>query len=210
MAFSMRTQMTRRPLKVAFMALVAWIGLSCVASCLSDGEAPVGARTKNPRQRPPNPGAPVEEAQEAKPPPPGGPFSQLDKEIADDCVVVSENGPVLGRAWSQNVPERDCTSDDECGDGFCDRGRCAAIWTCGERYGQHCVNGNTAPSRWFKSDGCYGLCIEGRCRSCASDDECAKASGHTNAKCGPGRERSGARRCGVLWIKNNLGGSSLH
>jgi hypothetical protein len=25
--------------------------------------------------------------------------------------------------------KRGCKKDDECGDGFCDRGRCAAIWT---------------------------------------------------------------------------------
>jgi hypothetical protein len=202
--------MKRTHRKVALVALAAWLGLSCMASCLSDHEAPVGARVKNPRQRAPNPVAPAEEEQEAKPPPPGGPFSQLDKEIADDCLPIPGLGPGLGRAWSQDVPERDCTSDDECGDGFCDRGHCAAIWTCGERYGQHCVNGNTAPSRWFKSTGCYGLCLEGRCRSCESDAECVDQYPVPNMGCNLGRERSGARRCGVLWVKNNLGGSSLH
>jgi hypothetical protein len=202
--------MKRTHRKVAFVALMAWLGLSCAASCLSDGEAPVGARIKNPRQRAPNPVAPVEESQEVKPPPPEGPFSALDKAIADDCLPIPGIGLVQGRAWSQDVPERDCTDDTECGDGFCDRGRCAAIWTCRERYGQHCVDGKTAPSRGSASNGCYGLCLDGRCRSCTSDAECAKASGYADAMCGPGRERSGARRCGVAFVKDNPGGSSLH
>jgi hypothetical protein len=112
------------PLKVAFMALVAWMGLSSTASCLSDHEAPTGARIKIPRSEAPITGAPAAEEQEAKHlPPSGGPVSPLEKEIADDCFFVSEQGPVLGRSWSQNVPERDCTDDTECGDGFCDRGR---------------------------------------------------------------------------------------
>jgi hypothetical protein len=197
MALSLRMRMKRTPRKHVFMALTAWVGLSFTASCLSDGEAPVGARIKDPRQRAPNPGTPAGEEQEAKPPPPGGPFSQLDKEIADDCIFVSEKGPVLGRAWSQNVPEHDCTNDDECGDGFCDRGRCAAIWTCGERFGQRCVDGKTAPSRGSESNGCIGLCLNGRCRSCTSDAECVEQYGHSNAECNVGRERSGARRCGI-------------
>jgi hypothetical protein len=169
-----------------------------------------GARIKNPRQRAPNLVAPVEESQEVKPSPPGGPFSPLDKEIADDCIFVSEKGPILGRAWSQNVSERDCAVDDECGDGFCDRGRCAAIWTCRHRYGQHCVDGKTAPSRVGGHDGCYGLCLEGRCRSCTLDEECAKEYGSPDSGCNPGRERSGARRCGTAFVKDNPGGSSLH
>ena len=210
MAISMRTWMNRTHRKVAFMALAAWVGLSCTASCLSDHEAPVGARVKNPRQRAPIPGAPVEESKEVNPSPPGGPFSPLDKEIADDCIFVSENGPVLGRAWSQNVPERDCTSDDECGDGFCDRGRCVAIWTCRHRYGQHCVNGKTAPSRGGASEGCYGLCLEGRCRSCESDAECAKEYGSPDVGCNSGRERSGARRCGLPGFEVNSTGPGLH
>ena len=199
MAISMRTRMKRTHRKVAFIALAAWMGLSCTASCSSDHEAPGRARVKNPRQRAPVTGAPVEEAQEVKPPPPEGPFSPLDKVIADDCIFVSETGPVLGRAWSQNVPERDCTADDECGDGFCDRGHCAAIWSCGHRYGQHCVDGKTAPSRGSASKGCIGLCIDGRCRSCTSDEECVEQYRSPNIGCNPGRERSGARACMTRW-----------
>jgi hypothetical protein len=47
-------------------------------------------------------------------PPSGFTLSPIDKAIAQDYPA---------RRWSKNVPERSCTKDDECGDGFCDRGR---------------------------------------------------------------------------------------
>jgi hypothetical protein len=210
MAISVRKRVIRAHRKVAFMALAAWMGLSCTASCLSDHEAPVGARIKNPRQRAPIPATPAEESQEVKPAPPRGPFSALDQVIADDCIFVP-NGPVLGRAWSQDVPERECTKDDECSDGFCDRGRCAAIWTCGHRYGQHCVDGKAAPSRGSEGQGCIGLCLDGRCRSCVSDAECVEQYGYSALRCNPqGWERSGARSCGIPGPKVNSTGPGLH
>src|SRR5262249_36065218 len=133
--------------------------LPCVASCLSVDEAPAGGRVEHPPRAP----VPVVSAQQA---PDGGPsgeqFSPLDHAIANDC----SSGP---RPWSKNVPDRECTRDDECGDGFCDRGRCAAIRTC-DTYGQRCINGQPAPSRWYRW--CYGICLDGRCRSCESDAEC--------------------------------------
>ena len=118
-------------------------------------------------------------AQSPQPQISGTVFTPLDKAIA-------ENFPA--RPWSKNVPDRACTNDNECGDGFCDRGQCAAIWTWTEPYGQKC---GTIPvyhpelcsgpwpdhlteskCEWQERMRC--LCIDGRCRSCASDDECVK------------------------------------
>jgi hypothetical protein len=56
-------------------------------------------------------------------------LSPRDKAIMDACPA---------RVWSKKVPARRCTRHDECGDGFCDRGRCAAIWTCDAGSGQRC------------------------------------------------------------------------
>jgi hypothetical protein len=105
-------------------------------------------------------------------------LSPIDKAIREDKPA---------RPWSKNVPERSCTKDDECGDGFCDRGRCAAIWTHRERYGQRCES-----DRW-----CGGyLCIDGRCRSCASDEECTRTSSwQSDPKCDPVNDMPNAREC---------------
>jgi len=110
-----------------------------------------------------------------------GRLSPLDWAIRNDCPA---------RPWSKNVPERVCTEDRECGDGFCDRGRCAAIWTCDEHYGQRCYG-----PRSEKSGLCDGLCIEGRCRTCLSDDECTAAARGKERMCNRSPTRSGGRRC---------------
>lgn len=65
------------------------------------------------------------------------------------------------RALSQHVPDRACSKESDCGDGFCDRGRCAPIWE--DRYGQRCTM--TCQCQPF-------LCIEGRCSSCLSHADC--------------------------------------
>jgi hypothetical protein len=77
-----------------------------------------------------------------------------------------------------------CKKDDECGDGFCDRGRCAAIWTYGGQYGQPC-------------EGNYGglLCIDGRFRSCVSDAECAWTHDPRGPKCVSNTRVPGGRLC---------------
>jgi hypothetical protein len=187
--------------------LSAWGITVCSVSCWSSDEAAAGGRVEHPQHRIPAPAASVETAHDAGPPSQEGPFSQLDKAIADDCLMLPGLGPALPRAWSQHVPERDCTDDDECGDGFCDRGRCAAIWTCRERYGQRCdEHGFAAPSRSGPPEKC--LCVEGRCRSCLSDAECVEAFGvrHPGAAklvCSTDRERSGHRGCGSLWINQH-------
>jgi hypothetical protein len=89
------------------------------------------------------------------------------------------------RAWSKNVPDRDCKKDNECGDGICDRGHCSAIITCLMYPGAPC-----------KTDAhCRGLCMEGRCRSCVSDEECQKKEMNPYGACdAPGSHPPG-RSC---------------
>jgi hypothetical protein len=152
----------------AFFVLAASAVLTGVASCVSGDEAPAGGRIEHPPARIPMPLASAEAPQDASPPAEGS-FTPLDVAIAHDC------GPGGFRTWSQNVPDRDCTTDGECGDGFCDRGHCAAIKTCVYRYGQRCINGRTAPGgKAYGQTECIGTCFEGRCRSCVSDEECVE------------------------------------
>ena len=66
-------------------------------------------------------------------------------------------------ALSHHVPDRACTEESECGDGFCDRGRCAPIWE--EIYGQRCTM--ACQCQPF-------LCIEGRCSSCLRHADCGR------------------------------------
>jgi hypothetical protein len=80
-------------------------------------------------------------------------LTPTEKIIVDTCPP---------RPWSKNVPNRACTKDKQCGDGLCDRGHCRAIWTCSPRYGWPCKDSRL----------CEGVCFEGRCRSCVSDEEC--------------------------------------
>lgn len=85
------------------------------------------------------------------------------------------------------IPGKACARDCECQSGFCDRGRCADSREIGaENYGkgfcrpaspvsrnefhqQVVVGGSVGPDKLY----CGGyFCIDGRCRSCASDEEC--------------------------------------
>jgi hypothetical protein len=186
----------------AFFPLAASVGLACAASCFSGDDVPVGGRVEHPQPRAPIPAASAEAAQDASPPPPEGPFTPLDQAIVDDC----HGFPAQGRAWSPNVPDRDCTNDSECGDGFCDRDHCAAVWTCMERYGQRCMNGWPVQRHDTARQPCDGICLEGRCRSCQSDAECAtyfqalfpeQPGPWSGVACG-GRRRDGGRTCGVI------------
>jgi hypothetical protein len=103
-------------------------------------------------------------------------LSPFDTAIADTCPA---------QAWSRNVPDQSCTSDGQCGDGFCDRGYCKAIRTCNERLGQRCEAERHCPDL---------LCVEGRCRSCESNADCKKKYKNSAAEC---FERSlGERYCG--------------
>jgi hypothetical protein len=165
-----------RPL---FAGLLVWIGLGVVAACSSDDQTPGGGRIEHPiaggpTKAPPLPppavapspaSAAVSSAPSVDRPPSvselyekytGLKLSPRDKAILDDCPE---------RAWSKNVPQRHCTKDDECGDGFCDRDRCAPFWTCHAEYGVPCE----------RDDHCdLWLCIDGRCRSCISDTESSR------------------------------------
>lgn len=90
------------------------------------------------------------------------------------------------RAWSKNVPDRDCTKDDECGDGICDRGHCSAIYSCLNEPGAPC-----------KTDThCSGVCMEGRCRSCVSDAECQRKTKNPFEACAAPRSNRPWRYCG--------------
>jgi len=186
----------------ACIALVAWASLPCMASCSSSEDAPAGGRLAHPPQPAPIPVTSAARAQDAGLLPSEGSFTPLDQAIADDCgppprVIMGLPQVPRPRAWSQNVPDRDCMNDGECGDGFCDRGHCAAIWTCTERYGQRCINGRAVPGREIQWDQCSGLCLEGRCRSCVSDTECVKELGDSSARCMPSQQLSHGRICRV-------------
>ncbi len=131
-------------------------------------------------------------------PTPRGQFTPLDHTIAEDCEP-DRPGYQWARPWSNDVPDSQCKTDGECGDGFCDRGRCAAIWSCIERYGQRCINGKAAhiPGTRDDADGCRGICTAGRCRSCVSDAECIKVRGDKYAKCEPQVSPYPGRTCTI-------------
>jgi hypothetical protein len=118
---------------------------------------------------------------------PGTARVPLESDIVDEFPA---------RAWSKNVPERACTSDDECGDGFCDRDRCAAIWSW-STYGRKCDANHPCNGR---------LCIAGRCRSCRHDAECVKDTGDMGRACdGPDNTpKRPERGCGILGFKAGI------
>jgi len=169
---------------ITILVHAAGLCLLFASGCSSGDEPSVGGRVGHPAQ--PTPSA----IQSAAALPLPDTFTLLDQVIADECVFRKGGGTppdswpqdkpwgdYLPRAWSQDVPDRDCTKDSECGDGFCDRGRCAAIWTCHDRYGQHCIDDRVFQGSYPYPIRCNGVCLEGRCRSCVSDDECVAALG---------------------------------
>lgn len=178
----------------ALAALAVCIGLSGLSSCSSTDEAPGGGRVEHPVDLGPKrvtaPSASSPSAASASPLESASPqssateapseptISSLDKAIRDDCPT---------RAWSKNVPKRVCSKHEQCGDGFCDRGRCAAIWTCGFPYGRLCEGDTTC--------GTPLLCINGRCSSCVSDSECKSYPDNQNPKCVPDPTMPGVVIC---------------
>jgi len=163
-----------------FLGFLVVLSIATIASCSSIDPAPGGGHVEYAGTQIP---APSSSAQGPSPSSSVGPLSPLDWAIRNDCWA---------RQWSKNVPERACTKDSECGDGFCDRDHCAAIWTCDEHYGQRCYG-----PRSERSGLCRGICLEGRCRTCLSDDECVKALGISDARCQSHPDRSGGHMCGV-------------
>jgi hypothetical protein len=176
----MKTRLANIPVGAVREPPLLWLGLvaalSLVASCVSGDEAPAGGRIEHPEPRTP---VPVTSTQDAAPPP------EKTRPTLDPAIFKALVNDCPRRPWSQNVPDRDCSNDDECGDGFCDRGHCATIWTCLTNYGYPC---NVVGA-------CMGLCIEGRCRSCQSDEECAKRSNISNPQCNREGGRDGERVC---------------
>ena len=195
-----------------FVGLVAWVGLACAASCSPSDEARQGERVQHPvvlgpTAAPPPPTsltptpapAPVTSAPAVERPllpseiyeqRSGRTLSPIDKAIIDDCPE---------RDWSKNVPKRRCTKDGQCGDGFCDRGRCAAIRSCRMDYGWSCETQDDCSVR---------PCIDGRCRSCASEAECdwrRGRIGESEVKCRGDSYVPGAREC-LGWIGSLLPG----
>jgi hypothetical protein len=187
--------MNRTRSRILFVELVAWLGLASLVSCVSSDDVPGPGRVEHPdpsSKSPPPPAtlspppapAPVPSEPSGHPPPPsdvdkqpsGFTRSPLDKAIAEDDPA---------RPWSKNVPKHQCTNDGECGDGFCNRGRCAAIWTYTLTLGQRCG--------WDVQCGSL-LCIDGRCRSCVSDTECERVDVQ-DGECIPDSYVPGSREC---------------
>ena len=73
----------------------------------------------------------------------------------------------------------ECSTDPECQTGFCDRGQCA-VPVPQYLYGQQCTPAPIGPDGLRDGTlhfcGAY-LCIDGRCRSCVSDEECKTEMG---------------------------------
>ncbi len=203
----MKKQTNRTWKGLLLLGLAAWGSLASAASC-SPCEAHRGERVEHPVAPSPPIGPPVEsdppieplDSPEPSSTPTGSTWvprrewsrseiydldlkvklSPLEKVIFDECPE---------RAWSKNVPKRRCTNDGQCGDGFCDRGRCAAQWTCSATYGERCEESYQCGSR---------LCIDGRCRSCAADAECTsrhRQLDESKFRCIEDDELPGARWC---------------
>lgn len=186
------------------LGVVLCIGFGWLAACSSVDEAPGGGRIEHPVELgpkiQPSPSALATTLSSSSPSSstsaPSAPLSSKrrsiseyfeentglklsprDKAIMDDCP---------DRAWSKNVPKRQCSKDEQCGDGFCDRGRCAAFWTCRGGYGIPCE----------KDAHCSSYrCVDGRCRSCVSDAECKWESDHQDPKCIDEPSIPGSRGC---------------
>jgi hypothetical protein len=170
------------PLAQSLSSLATVMGIFGMAACSATDEVS-STRVDHPT---PSPTLLVSTAAlsiDAGPPP----VSMEDASIPEEIIkTVEDRFP--RQPISKNVPDRECAKDEECGDGFCDRGYCAVIWRDSGHYGQRCS----------KSSQCDGICLEGRCRSCLFHAECvAKFNGWRAALCGGG-ERPMEHGCGFL------------
>jgi hypothetical protein len=154
--------------RIVFVWLSVGVGMGGMVSCAAaeDGQrGPVENAPRRQREVPASSGAKIPSsatltpASSASAKPAAGPQDVQ----AWPCGARPNHilGTPLPRALSQHVPDRACSEESECGDGFCDRGRCAPIWE--DRYGQRCTM--TCQCLPF-------LCIEGRCSSCLSHADC--------------------------------------
>jgi hypothetical protein len=180
----MKTQMNSMLREFLTVGLAAW--LCCAVSCSSIDQAPpAGGRVEHPDPTPaPTPmtttDVPTTDVVPSSAPAPETPAPPAVEEQRPKALA--EDAP--SRPWSRNVPKRSCKKDDVCGDGFCDRGRCAAIWTYTGQYGQPC------------EENLVGLlCIDGRFRSCVSDAECAWTHFAPGPKCVSNTFVPGGRVC---------------
>jgi hypothetical protein len=179
------------PAKVSPMA--SWLIPSSSPSASNSSPMDVHPGPPYPRGKDVHPAPPFRKPSDfvgVWPPPPsqwwGLKLTPLERLIADTCPE---------QPWSQNVPDIDCTNDDECGDGFCDRGYCERIWTCAWGVGQRCDADKQ----------CGGLCIEGRCRSCISNAECETKLSPEPAVCNHPYKRGPDRFCGIYAPKHRHG-----
>ena len=170
MAIPMRAKATQ----ILFAWLSVGVGLVSLISCsaVEDGQrGPIENAPGRQRSIPVSSGAEVPSsstataASSASTQPTAGP---QDIVVALPCGAgpVRVVGQPRPHALSQKVPDRACSEDEECGDGFCDRGRCAPIWE--NWYGQRCATAcQCGPF----------VCLEGRCRSCLHHAECVNPHG---------------------------------
>ena len=184
----MKMQQDRMGWELPTVGLAAWVCLCCAVSCSSTDQTPAGGRVEHPDNAPAPPpttttNVATSDAAPSQAPTPETPAPPDVEERRPK--TLAEDAP--SRPWSRNVPKRSCKKDDVCGDGFCDRGRCAAIWTYTGQYGQPCEeNRGSLP------------CIDGRYRSCVSDAECAWGNVQ-DPKCRPDASVPGGRECvGIL------------
>jgi hypothetical protein len=148
--------------RTLFLGLSVGLGLICLASCSAAKDGPRGpVENVAGRHQTSSTATTATAAASASTKPPAGPQDVA----AWPCDSGHEHRLEDRRlhALSQRVPDRACREDRECGDGFCDRGRCAPIWE--DRYGQRCTM--TCQCGPF-------LCLEGRCRSCLHHTECVE------------------------------------
>lgn len=86
-----------------------------------------------------------------------------------------------------------CTADDNCQSGFCDLGTCKEI---DGQYGAYCSPAPRTAEGYrdgkLNTCGAY-ICIDHRCRSCLSDEQCLQEYGAS--KCQSHALRPG-HRCG--------------
>jgi hypothetical protein len=119
------------------------------------------------------------------------------------CIIIVDTlGREQGAGCFPNTTRRAeglaCAQDADCQSLFCDRGTCAnpyydQFW----RYSGACIPGpppHPAEDLRFPANGdmCSGyVCVDHRCRSCASDAECQ--AGSSDYKCLPQAELPGKR-----------------